>query len=124
MVASASASGGEPPTFPVDTTLVHLTITVRDRQGQLVRDLGPQDFQVFEDGRPQPIQVFERAFDPGEDESLALDVGLLLDTSASMLEELKLSQETAVRFLDSVPRARQLTTVRSEERRVGKECRL
>lgn len=101
----------ERPSFSVDLSLVHLTITVRDRQGQLVRDLRPEDFQVFEDGRPQAIQVFARAFDPGEDESLALDVGLLLDTSGSMLQELKLSQEAAVRFLDSVPRARQLTTV-------------
>ena len=34
-----------------------------------------------------------------------------MDTSASMLQQLKLSQEAAVRFLESIPRARDLVTI-------------
>ncbi|HLA76110.1 MAG TPA: VWA domain-containing protein, partial [Vicinamibacteria bacterium] len=55
--------------------------------------------------------LFARAFEPGQDETLSLDLGLLFDTSESMLKELRLSQEAAVRFLDAIPRARELYTI-------------
>ena len=42
---------------------------------------------------------------------LALDLGMLFDTSESMLEQLRLTQEAAVRFLESIPRARDLLTI-------------
>lgn len=100
-----------PPVFRADLDLVYLNVVVRDQRGRLVKDLSARDFHVFEDGRPQKIEVFGRAYDPGQDELMALDLGMLFDTSESMLEELKLSQEAAVRFLDSVPRARDLLTV-------------
>ena len=48
-------------------------------------------------------------------EALALDLGLLLDTSSSMLKELKLSQEAASRFLEAIPRARELYTIFFDE---------
>ena len=104
-----------PPVFTVETDAVNVTVTVRDAKGNLVTDLTRADFEVLEDGRPQDIQVFARAFDPGQDETLALDLGMLLDTSTSMLKELKLSQEAAVRFLESVPRARELITIFFDE---------
>jgi Ca-activated chloride channel family protein len=55
--------------------------------------------------------VFARAVQPEDHADLVLDLGLLLDTSTSMLKELKLSQEAAVRFLDAIPRARELITI-------------
>jgi VWFA-related protein len=91
--------------------MVNVTVTVRDAQGKLVTDLQPEDFIVKEDGRPQAVEVFARAHEPGQDEVLTLDLGMLLDTSTSMLEQLKLSQEAATRFLESVPRARELITI-------------
>ncbi len=99
------------PQFPTALNQVHLTITVRDAAGRLVSDLKEEDFRVLEDGRPQMIQLFGRAVEPGEEQHLALDLGLLMDTSESMLKELKLSQEAAVRFLESIPRARDLVTI-------------
>ena len=100
-----------PPVFPAGLEVVNLTVTVRDRAGDLVTDLGPEDFVVLENGRPQAIQVFGRVHEPGQDETMALDLGLLMDTSASMLKELKLSQQAAVRFLEAIPRARDLLTI-------------
>jgi Ca-activated chloride channel family protein len=50
-------------------------------------------------------------FDFGEREDLALNLGLLFDTSESMRKNLRLSQESAIRFLDSIPRARDLLLV-------------
>jgi Ca-activated chloride channel family protein len=112
----ASATAGErrplpPPIFPTDLDVVNVTVAVRDSAGHLILDLREDDFTILEDGRPQRIQVFGRAVDPGQDETLALDLGLLMDTSQSMLQELKLSQEAATRFLQAIPRARELITI-------------
>lgn len=111
--ATVAAGDKEPalPTFRAGAEVVNLTVSVRDAHGQLVADLGPDDFQVFEDGRPQRVQLFAPAVQPGQDEALALDLGLLLDTSESMSKEIKLTQEAASRFLEAIPRARDLLTV-------------
>jgi Ca-activated chloride channel family protein len=105
----------EPPVFSAGTDVVNVTLTVRDPQGHFVSDLTREDFAVQEDGRPQAVHVFARAVQPGHDETLALDLGLLLDTSESMLKMLKLSQQAAVRFLQSIPRARNLITIFFDE---------
>ncbi|PYQ43114.1 MAG: hypothetical protein DMF77_10990 [Acidobacteria bacterium] len=44
-----------PPTFRVDTGVVMLDVVVRDKKGRLVRDLRPDEIQVFEDGARQEI---------------------------------------------------------------------
>ena len=106
--------------FPVALEEVHVSLSVRDAQGKPVTALTAADFEVTEDGRPQTIQLFARGVDEGQDsaaarEALALDLGLLLDTSSSMLKELKLSQEAASRFLEAIPRARELYTIFFDE---------
>ncbi len=97
--------------FEAELGLVHVTAVVEDGHGHLITDLKASDFELREDGRVQKIAIFARAQEPGQDELLSLDLGLLFDTSESMLGELKLSQEAAVRFLDSIPRARDLLTI-------------
>jgi len=52
-----------------------------------------------------------RTFDVGEREELALNLGMLFDTSQSMRKDLRLSQESAIRFLEAIPRARDLLLV-------------
>ena len=99
------------PTFSAGAEVVNLTVTVRDLHGQLVSDLDPDDFLVLEDGRPQHVQLFAPAVKPGQEEALALDLGLLLDTSESMAKQIKLTQEAATRFLEAIPRARDLLTI-------------
>lgn len=111
----AARASGQPvpsrPVFAAGLDAINVTVAVRDDRGRLVSDLKRHDFVVREDGRPQEVQLFARAFEPGQDETLALDLGLLFDTSDSMLTELRLSQEAAIRFLDAIPRARELFTV-------------
>jgi Ca-activated chloride channel family protein len=55
--------------------------------------------------------VFAPAAVPGEREELTLNLGMLFDTSESMRKDLKLSQESAIRFLDAIPRARDLLLI-------------
>jgi VWFA-related protein len=64
-------------TVHVETRLVVLQATVTDRHGDRITDLDPQAFTVFEDGRRQPIELFQRGDVP-------VSVGLLIDNSRSM----------------------------------------
>jgi VWFA-related protein len=111
LAAPSAQSTPAPPSFSSGLDMVNVTVTVRDSHGKLVTDLNAEDFIVKEDGRPQAVEVFARSHEPGQDDVLTLDLGMLLDTSTSMLEQLKLSQEAATRFLESVPRARELITI-------------
>jgi Ca-activated chloride channel homolog len=61
----------------VRTELVAVPVTVTDASGHHVRGLSQENFRVFEDGRPQPIAVFQRADVP-------LTLGLIVDRSQSM----------------------------------------
>ncbi len=47
------------PTFKVTTSLVIVNVSVRDRSGRIIENLKAQDFEVFEDDKPQKISVFE-----------------------------------------------------------------
>lgn len=131
VLATLIAAAADPPStpqpasspsavFPVGLEEVHVAVSVRDGRGRIVTDLDAGDFEVTEDNRPQEIQLFARGVDEGEDtaaarEALALDLGMLFDTSESMLKELKLSQQAATRFLDAIPRARELYTIFFDE---------
>lgn len=104
-----------PPVFTNAVDLVKVTVTVRNEKGQLVTDLKPEEFVITEDGEPQVIELCANAGEESTDESrvkaLTLDLGLLMDTSTSMQPVLKLSQQAAIRFLEGVPRARDLLTL-------------
>lgn len=115
LAGAAFSRGQQTPVFRSGVDVVNVTVAVHDEGGHLVTDLAEPDFKLYEDGRPQKIRVFARAFEPGRDELLALDVGMLMDTSESMVDNLKLSRLAAARFLDAVPRARELITVFFDE---------
>lgn len=109
-----------PLTFATEARTVNLTVTARGLNGKLLKDLTVKDFTVYEDDKPQEIQFFARVFDPsragdegqeGAPDPTAIDLGMLFDTSSSMSEVLRLSQNAASQFLESIPRARELTTV-------------
>ncbi len=84
----SAQQGLEPGEFQisVDVALVVLEATIRDHEGHAVPNLKGEDFEVFEDGRPQPIRLFRH-----EDTPVA--VGLVIDHSGSMRE--KLAEVTA-----------------------------
>jgi Ca-activated chloride channel family protein len=107
----SAAATQDTPVFEVGLDLVNVTVTVRDEDGTLVSDLQAEDFVVKEDGREQILQVFAPAADPEEREELVLNLGMLFDTSWSMRENLRLSQRSAIRFLDAIPRARDLILI-------------
>ena len=52
--------GAPPPevTFKVEVNYVEEDVRVVDRDGNFVRGLKQEDFQVLEDGKPQKVQTF------------------------------------------------------------------
>jgi VWFA-related protein len=93
--------------------LVTFGVTVLDRRGNLVTDLERDDFRIVEDGRPQQLEHFAPAADgEADDAALAnLHPGLLLDTSQSMEDDLALARTAAVKFLNLLPAAEDITLV-------------
>ena len=86
-IAYAPDPGG--PTFKSGVDLVALTVTVTDAERKFINNLAAQDFQVFEDGIQQPVSFFGVA-------NVPLDVALLVDGSASMLETLPMARNAAI----------------------------
>jgi VWFA-related protein len=58
--AVASVLLAQDATFIVDTKLVVINVTVKDKAGRPIADLKKEDFQLLEDGVPQEIAVFDR----------------------------------------------------------------
>ena len=80
----------------VDVKVVTLPVTVRDKQGQIVRNLTKDDFVLEEDGRPQVIKYFT------QDTNLPLTLGLLVDTSLSQRNVLDQERNASKVFLDQM----------------------
>src|SRR5215471_8329319 len=63
---------GQESTLRLRTDIVTLSVCVTDRQNNFVPGLGPQDFEVYEDGIKQDVTFFS-------DEDIPLNIGILLD---------------------------------------------
>lgn len=83
-------------TMAVDVKVVTLPVTVRDKKGQIVRNLTKDDFVLQEDGRPQVIKYF------AQDANLPLTLGLLVDTSLSQRNVLDQERNASKVFLDQM----------------------
>jgi VWFA-related protein len=97
------------PVFRTGVDLVHLGVTVTDRKGSLVADLTAGDFEIYEDGKQQTIQLFAS----GRDEAAAppLHLGLMLDVSESMGEDMSFTKTAAVKFVNTLTDAEDITVV-------------
>jgi Ca-activated chloride channel homolog len=73
------------PVFKSSVTVVPISAVVRDHRGRTITTLKASDFEVRDNGEPRPILAFQT------DESTALTIALLVDTSGSMRLESKLA---------------------------------
>jgi Ca-activated chloride channel family protein len=84
--------GAQRTPFRAGIDVIGMNVTATDASRRYVTDLDQQDFQIFEDGRPQQVMFFRKS-------SLPLALALLIDTSASMQQNLGVAQEAAVGFV-------------------------
>ncbi len=93
----------------VDVALVVLHATVTDREGGFVSDLGEQNFEVYENGVPQRIQVFKN-------EDIPVTVGLVVDHSSTMRPKLVEVSAAARTFVRSSNRDDEMFVVNFNEK--------
>lgn len=104
--SSPQAAPAQGQQFRTSVTVVRLPVVVRGRAGELVRGLTAADFDVREDGQPQKIAHFTEG-ESGAD--LPLHLGLLLDTSGSMEKDLRNAGGAAIRFVQALDEAADVT---------------
>lgn len=97
--APASPDEDQPAAnFKIQSGLVDLFFTVKDKSGQLVPHLNKSDCTVEEDKTPQNWRSFTSEND------LPLTLGILLDTSGSQEDVLPLEKQAGSQFLEQVLR--------------------
>ena len=87
--------------------VVNVGVTVSDRKGKLIAELTADDFELLEDGKPQKISFFVGSAAPRAD----LHLGLLLDVSESMEDDIAFTRTAAIRFLNKLTEAVDVTLV-------------
>jgi VWFA-related protein len=103
------ATSGRLATFKSGVDVVNLAVTVTDPKGRFITDLAEGDFQVFEEGVPQPLALFTR-------EDLPVSLAILLDTSASMEQKLSQAQTAAIRFVRTLQPADEAQVLKFSQR--------
>lgn len=91
----APANGG---TLTVETKLVSVFVTVRDKHNAVITNLTKDDFKVLEDGTEQKITYF------GKESDMPITLALLMDTSGSMYNILDAEKDTASNFVHQIMR--------------------
>jgi Ca-activated chloride channel homolog len=94
--------------FRAGVDLTTFGVTITDRKGNIVTGLGKDDFEVFEDGKKQAVEFFAH----GDGEAAPpMHLGLMVDASGSMQNDMKLAQGAAIKFLNMLPAAQDITLV-------------
>lgn len=109
--ATVVAGGLQAPTFRGRVDLVNLSVTVTDKKGSLVTALRPEDFQILEDGRPQTIRYFATGEVQADLPAPDLHLGVLLDVSGSMADDIAFMRTASIKFLNMFVDAVDITLV-------------
>jgi VWFA-related protein len=94
--AKDSAKQASTPTISVDSRLVNIPVVVRNDKGALVLNLKKEDFSLLVDGKAQTIRYFDL------DTNLPLTLGLLVDTSGSVRNEIDEERTAGEAFLEDM----------------------
>lgn len=97
------------PVFRSEIDLVNVGASVTDKKGNPVTDLTAGDFEIIEDGKKQTVRYF--AAGDGGEQAPDLHLGLLLDVSQSMGEEIAFTKTAAIKFLNTLTDALDITVV-------------
>jgi VWFA-related protein len=95
LCAGTAGAQDSPYTLKVDVAMVSLDVAVFNPAGAPMTDLKREDFQIFEDGRPQQIQSFAASTSP-------YNVLLVIDKSGSMYSQVRFVSEAINRFFSNL----------------------
>ena len=91
-------SGDQNPTetLKVNVNVVQLFFNVKDKHGALIPNLTKDNFEIFEDGKPQTIKYFTA------ESNLPLTLGIMIDSSGSQRNVLDMEKEVGGAFLKQI----------------------
>jgi len=92
-------------TLKVNVNVVNLFFNVKDKRGGLVPNLAKDEFEIYEDGKPQTIKYFS------SESNQPLTLGLMIDSSASQMRVLEDEKVVGAQFLREVLRKDDLAFV-------------
>jgi Ca-activated chloride channel family protein len=95
---SPRTQGPRPGTISVRVNLVSVLVSVVDDHNRPAPDLPKEAFELYEEGVPQKIEIFE------PETQQPLDIALMLNASVSMRLEMSTERAAASRFIQQVLR--------------------
>jgi len=111
VVSFVCAAGAQQrPVFRTGVDLVNVGVTVTDRKGNLVTALTADDFVIFEDGKKQTLAYFATG-ETDASKAPEMHLGLMLDVSESMGEDMSFTKTASIRFLNTLVDAVDVTVV-------------
>ena len=100
------------PVFRTGVDLVNIGVTITDRKGNLVTDLTAEEFEIYEDGKKQTLRYFAAGDPVGPDQpGPELHLGVVIDVSESMGEDMSFSKTASIKFLNRLVDATDITVV-------------
>jgi VWFA-related protein len=96
--SNAQSQDESTETLKVNVEVVQLFFNVKDKHGALIPNLTKDNFDLFEDGKPQTIKYFKAETD------LPLTLGILIDSSGSQQRVLDMEKTVGGSFLESTLR--------------------
>ena len=110
--AAGTPAGQQVPVFRTGIDLVNVGVTIADKKSNLVTDLTQDEFEIYEDGRKQTIRYFA-AGDPVDPDHPGppLHLGVLIDVSESMGEDMSFTKTASIKFLNRLLDAVDITVV-------------
>src|SRR5688500_1290064 len=91
ILGTLAVARGQQPVFRGTGDAVRVFVTVTDRDGRLVTTLTRDDFEVRDEGKPQPITLFDNS-------PQAVQLIVMLDVSGSMTGNLPLLRAAALQL--------------------------
>src|SRR6267143_6633622 len=85
-------------TLKVNVNVVQLFFNVKDKKGGLIPNLTKDDFEIYEDGKPQTVKYFTA------ESNLPLTLGIMIDASGSQRNVLDMEKEVGASFLRQILR--------------------
>ncbi|MFL6308145.1 MAG: VWA domain-containing protein [Candidatus Sulfotelmatobacter sp.] len=83
-------------TLKVNVNVVQLFFNVKEKHGGLVPNLKKDDFEIYEDGKPQAIKYFTA------ESNLPLTLGMMIDASGSQRNVIDMEKEVGGAFLRQI----------------------
>ena len=91
--AAVSLAALQEPIFRSGSDIVRVFVTATDRDARLVTDLKQTEFEVRDEGKPQPVTVFDNSPTP-------IQLVVMLDVSGSMVGNLPLLRAATAQLVE------------------------